>query len=145
MRQQLPLTRLVFVTATILLATSLLLAQNHSPKLTPQQSGTTNRLQAISPVNPQIVWASGVGGTFAVTTDGGQHWRSGVVPGAETLQFRDVEGITAKIAYLLAAGSGTDSRIYKTTDGGATWTLQFVAPDDPSYFYDCFSFWTPKR
>jgi photosystem II stability/assembly factor-like uncharacterized protein len=68
-----------------------------------------------------------------------------VVPGAAALQFRDVEGITDQVAYLLAAGSGTDSRIYMTTDGGATWTLQFVAPDNPNYFYDCFSFWTPKR
>src|SRR3954467_8851466 len=145
MRLRLLPMRISVFAATIVAASTLGFSQKHQPTLTPQQSGTINRLQAISPVNPQIVWASGVGGTFAVTTDGGQHWRSGVVPGAETLQFRDVEGITAKIAYLLAAGSGTDSRIYKTTDGGATWTLQFVAPDDPSYFYDCFSFWTPKR
>src|SRR4051794_36298032 len=138
MRLQLPQVKFAVVLATVLVASSFSFSQNHQPTLTPQQSGTINRLQAISPVNPQIVWASGVGGTFAVTTDGGKHWRSGVVPGAEALQFRDVEGITDKVAYLLAAGSGTDSRIYMTTDGGAHWTLQFVAPDNPNYFYDCF-------
>ena len=42
-----------------------------SPTLTPQQSGTLNRLQAVSPVNSRVVWASGVGGTYVVTTDGG--------------------------------------------------------------------------
>lgn len=114
------------------------------PTLTPQTSGTTNRLQAISPVSPRIAWASGVGGTFAVTTDGGVTWRSGVVAGAETLQFRDVEGINARVAYLMAAGPGDASRIYKTTDGGQTWTLQFQN-QDPNAFYDCFAFWSPDR
>ena len=41
------------------------------PTLVPQRSGTTNRLQAISPVSPQVAWASGTGGTYAVTIDGG--------------------------------------------------------------------------
>ena len=114
------------------------------PTVTPQDSGTTVRLQAISPVTPRIVWASGLLGTFAVTTDGGETWRTGVVPGAETLQFRDVEGVNERVAYLLSAGVGTDSRIYKTEDGGATWTLQFQN-EDPNGFYDCFAFWTQKR
>jgi len=114
------------------------------PTLTPQVSGTTSRLQAVSPVNSQVVWASGVNGTYALTTDGGETWVSHVVPGAETLQFRDVEGVSAEVAYLMAAGSGTDSRIYKTEDGGATWTLQ-IQNTDPAGFYDCFAFWNPTQ
>ena len=47
----------------------------HEPTLTPQDSGTTSGLIAVSPVNPQVVWASGRGGTFTVTTDGGQTWK----------------------------------------------------------------------
>ena len=105
------------------------LKQISAPTLTPQQSGTTNRLQAISPVNGRVAWASGVGGTFVVTTDGGNTWRAGVVPGAEALQFRDVEGISERVAYLMAAGTGTDSRIYKTEDGGRTWREQFRNTD----------------
>jgi photosystem II stability/assembly factor-like uncharacterized protein len=102
-------------------------------------------LIAVSPVNPAVVWASGAGGTFVVTTDGGKNWRSGVVPGAETLQFRDVQGITDKIAYLMSIGNNpTDFRIYKTTDGGAHWTMQFENHLTGA-FYDCFSFWTPQR
>src|SRR5213593_94886 len=119
-------------------------ARATAPTLTPQQSGTTNRLQAISPVSPRVAWASGVGGTYAVTTDGGAHWRAGVVPGGETLQFRDVEGVSETVAYLLAAGSGAASRIYKTEDGGASWSLQFQN-QDPDAFYDCFAFWSPKH
>jgi photosystem II stability/assembly factor-like uncharacterized protein len=116
----------------------------HHPRLTPQSSGTTQGLIAVSPVNSRVVWASGRGGTFVVTTNGGQTWTAGVVPGAEALQFRDVQGVSDKVAYLLSIGAGTDSRIYKTTDGGATWTLQFQNQDS-SAFYDCFAFWTPRR
>jgi photosystem II stability/assembly factor-like uncharacterized protein len=118
---------------------------NRGPTLTPQVSGTTNRLQAVSPVNERVVWASGVGGTFALTTNGGRTWRARVMPGAETLQFRDVHGVSERVAYLLSSGEGSTNRIYKTTDGGDTWTLQFQAGPDPRNFYDCFDFWTPNR
>src|SRR4029077_3851105 len=93
------------------------------PKLAPQNSNTTQGLIAVSPVNERVVWASGRAGTFVVTTDGGRHWRSGVVPGSEALHFRDVEGVSDRVAYLQSIGDNpTDFRIYKTTDGGATWT-----------------------
>src|SRR6201997_871718 len=121
--------------------------ENQQPTLTPQNSGTTNGLIAVSPVNPQVVWASGRAGTFVVTTDGGNTWKAGVVPGAELLQFRDVEGVSAKVAYLQSigvSGDPTDFRIYKTVDGGTTWTMQFQN-QNPGAFYDCFAFWTPKR
>src|SRR5882762_9532663 len=114
------------------------------PTLTPQVSGTNNGLIAVSPVTSRVAWVSGRAGTYAVTTNGGATWRAGVVPGAEALQFRDVEGVSDKIAYLLSIGNGTDSRIYKTENGGASWALQFTN-QDPNAFYDCFAFWTSKR
>jgi photosystem II stability/assembly factor-like uncharacterized protein len=120
-------------------------ASSKGPRLAPQVSGTTQRLQAVSPVNDKVVWASGLGGTFAVTTNGGNTWQSRVVPGAASLQFRDVYGVSQKVAYLLSAGEGSDNRIYRTTDGGDTWTLQFQAGPDPRNFYDCFDFWSPDR
>src|SRR2546430_13541125 len=117
----------------------------HQPTLTAQDSGTTNGLIAVWPVNPQVVWASGRNGTFTVTTDGGETWNAGVVPGAEALQFRDVQAFSASVAYLMSIGDNpTDFRIYKTLDGGATWTIQFEN-QNPSGFYDAFAFWTPQR
>jgi len=117
----------------------------HHPKLTPQNSGTTQLLIAVSPVNSRIVWASGTGGTWVLTKDGGEHWKSGVVPGAEALQFRDVQGVSDKVAYLLSIGDNTtDFRIYKTEDGGEHWKIEFTN-HRVNAFYDCFAFWTPRR
>ena len=80
-----------------------------------------------------------------VTTDGGNTWKAGVVPGAENLQFRDVQGVSDKVAYLMSIGNNTtDFRIYKTEDGGANWTIEFTN-QTVNAFYDCFAFWTPDR
>jgi hypothetical protein len=122
-------------------------SQIRQPTLTPQDSGTTSGLIAVWPVNPQVVWASGRNGTYTVTTDGGETWNAAVVPGAEMLQFRDVQAFSADVAYLMSIGTSgdpTDFRVYKTTDGGATWEIQFEN-QNPSAFYDGFAFWTPRR
>lgn len=111
-----------------------------SPTLTRQSSGTTERLQAISVVSEQVAWASGAGGTYVRTTDGGATWHAGTVPGADSLEFRDVDAADAQTAWLLSSGNGRSSRIYRTTDGGTHWTLQFTN-SEPEAFYDCFGFW----
>ena len=119
-------------------------APGGSPTVTAQQSGTTQRLQAVSPVNERVVWASGAGGTYVVSTDGGTTWKAGMVPGADSLEFRDVQGISDQVAYLMSAGNGQASRIYHTSDGGRTWTRQFTNTDSLA-FYDCFAFWDRNR
>jgi photosystem II stability/assembly factor-like uncharacterized protein len=111
---------------------------------TEQTSGTRALLIAVSPVNDNVAWVSGSLGTWARTTDGGATWQSGRVPGADSLQFRDVHAVDANTAYLLSIGNGPQSRIYKTTDAGRNWTLQFTN-SEPQGFYDCFDFWDAQR
>jgi photosystem II stability/assembly factor-like uncharacterized protein len=95
-------------------------------------------------VSPKVVWVSGTRGTFARTTDGGQTWSAATVPGAEKLDFRDVEAFGENTAYLLSAGPGEDSRIYKTTDGGKTWSPQFKNTE-PQAFFNALAFWDEKH
>jgi photosystem II stability/assembly factor-like uncharacterized protein len=111
-----------------------------APVLEPQESGTSALLIAVHPVDASVVWASGARGTWARTTDGGVTWQAGVVPGADSIQFRDVHALDARTAWLLSIGNGPDSRIYRTDDGGASWSLQF-RNEDPDAFFDCFGFW----
>jgi len=110
----------------------------------PQTSHTTASLRGLSVVNEKVVWASGTQGTYLRTVDGGVTWQPGQVPGAEKLDFRDVEAFDANTAYLLSIGNGADSRIYKTTDGGAHWTLQFKNTN-PKAFFDALAFWDARH
>ncbi|MEJ7861246.1 MAG: hypothetical protein WKF90_06360 [Pyrinomonadaceae bacterium] len=97
-------------------------------------------LRGLSVVSEKVVWASGTGGTFLKTVDGGKTWTNGKVPGAEKLDFRDVEAFDADTAYLLSIGSGENSRIYKTSDGGRSWNLQFTNTNKKAFF-DALAFW----
>ena len=95
-------------------------------------------------VSPNVAWVSGTKGTYARTTDGGKTWSVGTVPGAEKLDFRDVKAFGETTAYLLSAGPGDASRIYKTVDGGKSWAMQFKSAD-PAAFFDAIAFWDEKN
>jgi photosystem II stability/assembly factor-like uncharacterized protein len=115
-----------------------------SPILVEQSSGVSAVLQAVSAVSDDVAWVSGHDAAVLRTTDGGATWERLRVPGADSLEFRDVDAFSADEAYLLAAGPAARSRIYKTVDGGRTWTQQFVNAE-PRAFYDCFAFFDRRR
>ena len=110
------------------------------PRVTEQPSGTTEVLQAVSPVSEAVVWLSGHGGAVLRTTDGGGVWERLSAPAGDSLQFRDIHGFSSESAVALAAGEGPLSRIYRTDDGGVSWTLGFLM-DEPAGFLDCLDFW----
>ena len=66
-----------------------------------QASGTSASLRGVSASNARVVWASGSGGTWLRTIDGGLNWHAARVPGAEELDFRAVRGINDRTAYLI--------------------------------------------
>ncbi len=108
-------------------------------KVEAQQSGVEVRLRGISAVDANVGWASGRKGTVLRTVDGGAHWENVSVPGAGDLDFRDVEGFDARTALVLSIGPGESSRVYRTSDGGATWT-QTLRNRDERAFFDCMGF-----
>src|SRR5437016_2455093 len=109
-----------------------------------QAVGTQADFRGLCVVSPRCAWVSGTRGTYARTTDGGTTWSVATVPGADKLDFRDVEAFGEATAYLLSAGPGDASRIYKTTDGGKSWALQFKTAD-PAAFFDAVAFWDEKN
>ena len=113
-------------------------AQEAQPTLSSTEV-TQVRLRGLSAVSDQLAWASGVKGTVIRTSDGGNTWTKVSVPGADALDFRDIQAFSADEAVVLAAGPGESSKLYRTVDGGVTWTLalQNLAADG---FYDCMVF-----
>jgi photosystem II stability/assembly factor-like uncharacterized protein len=112
---------------------------------TPVSSGTTVGLRGVSAASTGIVWVSGEKGIVLKTTDGGRTWRSTGPSGAGDVDFRDIESFAGNPAvYLLGSGEGPKSRIYKTTDAGASWSL-LTTNLEPKGFWDCMSFWDPTH
>ncbi|MER7506024.1 oxidoreductase [Nonomuraea pusilla] len=109
-----------------------------------KETGVTARFRGLSAVSGDVVWASGTGGTVLRTVDGGRSWQNVSPPGAEALQFRDVEAFDARRAVVLSIGEGSDSRVYRTDDGGRTWTETF-RNDEPKAFYDCMAFFDRRH
>ena len=109
----------------------------------PQDSGISASFRGISAVDEKIAWVSGTNGSCLRTVDGGLSWQTATVPGADSLDFRDVHAVDENRAYLMSAGPGKRSRIYKTIDGGQNWQLQFLNTI-PEGFLDGIAFWDEK-
>jgi photosystem II stability/assembly factor-like uncharacterized protein len=107
-----------------------LLAQNAGKtskiKWQPQNSGLRASLRGLSAVDENVAWVSGSQGSCARTIDGGTTWKPDSVAGADSLDLRDLEAFDANTAFLMSAGAGRLSRIYKTTDGGKSWHLLYT-------------------
>lgn len=123
------------------LATGMLpvFAQQPGLQVTPQASGVEVRLRGISAVDGSTAWASGQRGTVLRTRDAGATWQDVSVPGAEQLDFRDVEGFDADHAVVLSIGEGGASRVYRTANGGRNWILALHNADARAFF-DCMVF-----
>jgi len=99
-------------------------------------------LRGLSVVSDDIVWASGSNGTWLRTSDGGIHWASGSIPGTSKLDFRDIHALDSLSAWVISAGD--TCRIFSTSDGGATWDLQY-SNYMPGVFFDGFAFWDEEN
>src|SRR5271156_323456 len=104
------------------------------PWWTVQTSGIATPLRGVSvaefPGPDQapvpVVWASGSNGVILQSKDMGKTWQRLRVQGGETLDFRSIQALDARTAYVMSSGDGDKSRIYKTTDGGANWKMQYT-------------------
>jgi photosystem II stability/assembly factor-like uncharacterized protein len=72
-----------------------------------------------------VVWISGSHGVIVRSLDEGKSWHRLYVQGGDALDFRGIVAFNASLAYVISSGEGVKSRIYKTTDGGKTWKLEF--------------------
>ncbi|MEO6528055.1 MAG: glycosyl hydrolase [Gemmatimonadaceae bacterium] len=112
-----------------------------SGQWTTQVSPTDVELRGLSIVSPTVVWASGQRGTVVHTTDGGVHWVRQTIPGADSLDLRAIAATSATAAHALSIGDS--SRIYRTMDGGRSWSLRWSATRKGT-FLDALRFWDAR-
>ena len=110
-------------------------------------SGSIGNLIGLDVVSDQVIWASSVDtAEVLLSVDGGDNFTE-VAPEEgfeEGLQFYDVEANSADEALVLSSGVGPLSRVYRTTDGGATWEETFRAVDDAAFF-NCIAMFDEQR
>jgi photosystem II stability/assembly factor-like uncharacterized protein len=102
-------------------------------------SGTSAELRGLSVVDARVAWASGTKGTVLRTVDGA-HWQAMQVPDADKIDFRDIHAFDARTAIVMGAGPGAASRLYRTSDGGASWQL-LATNAYADGFWDAMAFW----
>jgi photosystem II stability/assembly factor-like uncharacterized protein len=107
-------------------------------------TGTQTHFRGLSVVSRDVAWLGGYNGVVLRTVDGGRTWINASPAGASTLQFRDIEAFSATAAVAMAAGTGTDSRLYVTANGGRSWRLAYKNTN-PQAFFDCMAFFNPRH
>src|SRR6185369_4229828 len=99
-------------------------------------------LRGLSVVSPDVAWASGVRGTVVRTTNGGAKWVADTIPSANKLDLRAIAATSTNVAHALSiADSG---RIFRTTDGGRTWSQRFMSLRKGTFF-DAIRFWDARH
>ena len=93
-------------------------------------------LRGLSPISDQVCWASGSGGIWLKTEDGGASWQSGTVAGLDTVDFRSIHAFDAQTA--VVASAGQPAVIYRTEDGGKNW--EKVHQEGGEAFFDAIQF-----
>jgi photosystem II stability/assembly factor-like uncharacterized protein len=107
-----------------------------------QESPADVELRGLSAVSSREVWASGQRGTVLHTTDAGAHWTRDTIPGAGALDLRAIAATSATTAHAISIADS--SRIYRTTDGGRTWSRRWSATRKGT-FLDAIRFWDAQH
>src|ERR1043166_5688398 len=103
---------------------------------------TRSSYRGLSVVDGKTVWISGSRARFLRTSDGGQSWKVDSIAGDSTSDLRDIEAFDDRSAIAISAGPAEQghAKIFRTVDGGASWTTVF-STDQKGVFFDALSFW----
>ena len=111
---------LVFIFSIIIVSCS---EESYRVKFTELDTGTTASIRALQVVSEDVIWASGSGGTFLLTTDGGETWKADTIPGSSGDDYRSLHAWNEKEA--LVFGTSRPGRAFHTIDGGESWELVY--------------------
>jgi photosystem II stability/assembly factor-like uncharacterized protein len=108
--------------------------------------GSKINMRAVHAVTPTVCWVGGTGGTVLKTLNGGKTWTTFKVPGADSLDFRDIHAFDKQTAVAMSAGlaEADKAKIYRTEDGGKSWVLVYQTTQNGA-FLDGIDFWDNKK
>lgn len=98
--------------------------------------------RSVHTLNSATCWIGGNNGTVILTNNEGKKWKKMIVPGADSLDFRDIHAFNKTTALALSSGESEKgkARIYRTTDEGETWKIVYETTQ-AGVFLDGFDFW----
>ena len=109
-------------------------------------SGSTANLRGSAAVSANKAWVSGhaTGGAVFRTLDRGATWQAVSPPGTSDAPVPRHRGVRRQPRRRhLDREPARTRQIYRTADGGQTWTLVFQNTE-PNAFYDCMTFFNRK-
>ena len=111
-----------------------------------QPVASASSCRSVSALSASIAWIGCSSGKVFHTIDGGATWQVDSVPGAAELDFRGIHAFDANTAVVASAGPAEQgqARIYRTTDAGAHWTIQW-SDSTRGIFLDGLAFWDARH
>lgn len=130
-------------------------AQDYWTEYATAQSAASTGMRSISIVDANVAWLSMSCGTtgcttirrYSKTTDAGLTWTTGVVDlgaASANLEIANIHGVSASVAFasVFPKVAGAIGGVWKTVDGGTTWTRQPTAVyNDAASFANIVYFW----
>ncbi|SEJ17869.1 Uncharacterized protein SAMN04487995_3631 [Dyadobacter koreensis] len=103
-------------------------------------------MRGVHTVTPTICWIGGSSGTVLRTNNGGKSWSAFKIPGADSLDFRDIHAFSKETAIAMSAGPAelNKGKIYRTENGGDTWNLVYQTTQT-GVFLDGIDFWNKNQ
>lgn len=117
----------------VMLATGCGGETSYEIEFTELDPGTNASIRALHVVNDDVIWASGTGGTYIISVDGGATWKVDTVPGASGDDFRSIHAWNDREAIVF--GINRPGRAYYTDNRGVSWDIVYEN-DTEGIFFD---------
>ena len=105
--------------------------------ISPLNTGSNASIRSLHVVDKNIVWASGSGGEYLLSANGGQSWKLGYIDGAEEDDLRSIYAWNANRALVL--GTSNPGRAFLTETAGEDWQIVYKNTS-PGIFFNSLSF-----
>jgi photosystem II stability/assembly factor-like uncharacterized protein len=98
----------------------------------PLETGSNVSIRALHVVSERVIWAAGSEGSYLLSTDGGNSWKTGQVEMADSDDFRSLHAWDSQHALIF--GVSNPGRGYYTSTAGEDWEIVYENSEDGIFF-----------